>query len=77
MATTKKRINITLSKSTEAFLSLIAKRDKVPQATKASELLDFALEIEEDRMLGDLATHRLKTAKKWYTLKQIEKMYQE
>ncbi len=75
MATTKKRINITLSKSTDKVLAAIAKRDGVPAATKAAELLDLALEIEEDRILGDVAAYRLKTNKGWIPLEVIEKKY--
>ena len=66
---------MTLSKSTDKFLSAIAKRDNVPAATKAAELLDLALEIEEDRIFGDVAALRLKTNKKWIPLEVIERKY--
>ena len=36
----------------------LAKRDRVPVATKAAHLLSLALEIEEDQMLDALATKR-------------------
>ena len=58
MATTKKRINITLSNAVERALSLAAKRDKVPQATKAVDLLQFALELEEDKIWDQVANKR-------------------
>jgi len=58
MATTKKRLNITLSPQAEKLLASIAKRDNVPQATKAFELLTLALEMEEDAVLGSLAKAR-------------------
>ncbi|OGJ53816.1 hypothetical protein A3D11_00340 [Candidatus Peribacteria bacterium RIFCSPHIGHO2_02_FULL_49_16] len=48
MPTNKKRINITLPDHLAVFLEQIALRDDVPQATKAAELLECALEIEED-----------------------------
>ena len=58
MPTTKKRINISLAPATEQLLSSIAKRDNVPEATKAAALLDIALEIEEDDVLGLMADAR-------------------
>jgi hypothetical protein len=58
MPTTKKRINISLSPDLDIILSRIAKRDKIPQATKAVNLLELALEIEEDAILDKLASDR-------------------
>lgn len=58
MPTTKKRINISLSPDLDIMLSRVAKRDKVPQATKAANLLAFALEIEEDIVLDRMANER-------------------
>ena len=54
----KKRINISLPDSVEAALMRLAKRDQVPQATKAAELLRFAIEIEEDHAWDALAHQR-------------------
>jgi hypothetical protein len=51
MATLKKRINISVSDAVEQAVSLLAKRDDVPQATKVTELLELALELEEDTFL--------------------------
>lgn len=58
MATNKKRINITLSKDLERGVLLLAKRDQVPSATKASELVRLALEIEEDVVWDSIASSR-------------------
>lgn len=58
MATTKKRINISLSDSVEQALTLAAKRDKMPQATKAVNLLQVALELEEDKIWDQVAGNR-------------------
>ena len=58
MATNKKRVNITLSPELERAISRVALRDKVPQATKAAELLRLALEIEEDEVWDALASSR-------------------
>ncbi len=43
----------------EHSLDAAAKRDRVPVATKAAELLRLALEIEEDLALGAIAMQRL------------------
>lgn len=58
MATTKKRIIISLSKPIEQALELLAERDQVPQATKAVHLLETALEIEEDQIWNQVAEKR-------------------
>ena len=58
MPTLKKRINISVSESIEQALSLVAKRDQVPQATKAVHLLELALELEEDRIWNQIAEKR-------------------
>jgi hypothetical protein len=72
MATTKDRINISISKSTRKMLEGLAKRDELPVATKALELLRMALEIEEDRVLSAIADGRLKRHKgKWLSHEQV------
>lgn len=58
MATTKKRINISVSKNVNDTLERLAKRDQMPQATKAEHLLTMALEIEEDEVLNAVALKR-------------------
>lgn len=60
MATTKRRLNITLAPEVEKLITQIAKRDRVPEATKISELLKISLLMEEDRALGLLGEMRLK-----------------
>lgn len=60
MATTKRRLNISLSKEVESLISVLAKRDQVPEATKVSELLLTSLALEEDKALSLLAEARLK-----------------
>lgn len=42
----------------DIMLSRIAKRDNIPQATKAVYLLGLALEIEEDIALDKIASER-------------------
>ncbi len=58
MPTIKKRINISLPSNLDIMLSRIAKRDNIPQATKAVYLLGVALEIEEDIALDKIAKER-------------------
>jgi len=58
MPTIKKRINISVSKELDSALIKLAKRDQVPQATKAEHLLRFALEMEEDNTLNVIAESR-------------------
>ena len=58
MATTKKRINISIPKTVERALELVAERDQVPQATKAADLLQLALELEEDQLWDKVAKKR-------------------
>ncbi len=59
MATTKTRINISVSKGTCDALKLLAKRDQEPVATKAMRLIEQALELEEDAYLSAIAGERL------------------
>lgn len=58
MATTKSRINISLPDDTRRALDSIAKRDQMPAATKAANLLEIALELEEDQVWGKVAKQR-------------------
>lgn len=58
MTTTKKRINISVSKELDDVLSKLAERDQVPQATKAEHLLRIALEVEEDQVLDEIVEKR-------------------
>lgn len=58
MATSKKRINISLPKDLELTLEALAERDDVPQATKAVHLLRVAIEVDEDDVLNRIAEKR-------------------
>lgn len=59
MATTKKRLNITLSPESELLVTQLAARDRVPAATKVRELLELSLEMVEDQILTELGEERL------------------
>ena len=65
MPTSKKRLNITLSKDAAIFLKQIALRDEVPQATKAAELIEMALELIEDDYYSKMAEKRDKPNAKY------------
>jgi hypothetical protein len=54
----KTRINVSMSHDVERAIIALAKRDQVPHATKAAELLRQALEIEEDRVFDTIASAR-------------------
>lgn len=58
MTTTKTRINVSLPDELRRALSKIAKRDSVPEATKAARLIETALELEEDRIWSGIAEKR-------------------
>jgi predicted DNA-binding protein len=58
MPTSKKRLNITLPKDIAIFLEKISIRDEVPQATKVVELIEKALELEEDEYFSRIADQR-------------------
>lgn len=58
MPTVKKRINVSVSKDTELAIERLARRDNVPDATKAADLIHLALEIEEDEVLDAVAQTR-------------------
>lgn len=58
MATSKKRINVSLPKDIELTLEHLAERDDVPQATKAVHLIRLAIEIDEDDALNGIAEKR-------------------
>lgn len=58
MPTTKSRINISLPADVKRALARIAKRDQMPTATKAGQLLEVALEMEEDQAWDRIAAAR-------------------
>ena len=58
MPTMKKRVNISISRSIEEALERLARRDQVPEATKAAELLQVAIELDEDQVWDRVASLR-------------------
>ena len=73
MATTKQRINISVSDSTHEALTRLAKRDQEPLATKVGNLIEQILELEEDRVLSAIADERLKGKVRW--IKDSDKIW--
>jgi hypothetical protein len=71
MPTTKKRINISVPDDVDKALKRAARRDNVPEATKALSLLELALEIEEDVAFDRIASHRYRTANTWLTHQDV------
>lgn len=72
MATTKKRLNISLPTETESAVLYLAERDKVPAATKVRELLEQSLALFEDQVLTELAEKRMaSTSKKTLSHKEV------
>lgn len=49
---------MSVSKDTELAIEKLARRDNVPDATKAADLIHLALEIEEDEVLDAVAQAR-------------------
>lgn len=71
MATSKKRINISLSPDIEKTLKHLAARDQMPQATKAVYLIKLAIEIDEDDALNQLAEKRDTKGAKFISHKNV------
>lgn len=75
MPTTKTRINITVSSDVERAIEKLARRDQVPQATKAGELLRMAIEFDEDIVLGAIASKRDTKNAKFVSEKTVWRKY--
>lgn len=58
MSTTKTRINVSVSDDIREMLRKVAERDHMPEATKATRLLEIGLELEEDQMWDEIANRR-------------------
>ncbi len=73
MPTIKKRLNITLGADLERAIREIAKREDVPEATVASDLLRNAIQIEEDVVWDKIASSR--DTKKSKFVKNSDKLW--
>lgn len=54
----------------EDIIAKLAKRDEVPQATKAAELIRVAIEMEEDQFFNVIASERDKKGAKFVSHKK-------
>ena len=70
MPTTKRRLNISLSTEIDLMVRRLAKRDYIPEATKVSQLLEVALEIDEDSAWNVTAAMRDKKNAKFLSHKK-------
>ena len=61
----KKRFHVSLTAEEQETLILLSKKDHVPMATKASELLKEALEIHEDEVLFERLEERKQNPIDW------------
>lgn len=58
MATAKKRRMVSLADDVDSVLEHLAARDGVPPATKAAELIQIAIEIDEDDVWEAIVNRR-------------------
>ena len=58
MLVTKTRINISISRHARRALERLARRDEMPEATKAAQLIQHALECDEDEVWDAIARVR-------------------
>ena len=70
MLTTKRRINVSLPLDIERALNKIARRDQMPEATKAARLIELALELEEDGVWESVAAIRDKSGSQFFSHKK-------
>lgn len=71
MTTTKKRLNISLSPYLERAISLLAKKDNLPEATKITQILEQSIEQIEDDILLQIAEEREKDGQKPISYKKL------
>lgn len=69
MPTTKKRVNITPPQKTYFILQKTAEQDGVSLSQKALEMIEFAIEMQEDLYFSQLADQLFEENKdkKWYS----------
>jgi len=67
MSTAKSRINISVPEDVRSALESLAKRDQMPTATKARDLIEIGLEAQEDEYWDIIASKRDQKNTKFYT----------
>lgn len=71
MPTQKRRLNITLKKDVAFYIKKMALHDDVPESTKAAELIENAIEFDEDLYWSRIAEESEKKTKKWISHKEF------
>ena len=69
MPTAKKRTNITLPDELDGALNFMSRRDNVSKSTKAVQLIQIAIELDEDEVWNSLAECRDKKGAKFISHK--------
>ena len=69
MPTAKKRTNITLPDELDGALNFMSRRDNVSKSTKAVQLIQIAIELDEDEVWNSLAEGRDKKGAKFISHK--------
>ncbi|MHB8327860.1 MAG: antitoxin, RHH family protein [bacterium] len=63
MPTKNPRLNVVIDKKTGELLSLLSKKRDISKSALAKELIEKAIELEEDFYLIEIAENRKKTLK--------------
>lgn len=58
MPTAKKRTNLILPDNVDSILNFLSKRDDVSKSSKAVQLIEIAIQLEEDEIWNALAESR-------------------
>ena len=74
MSTAKTRINISLPDEVKEALTRLARRDQVPESTKAARLLEIGLELEEDLAWDEIAVRRDTAGARFVPYAQVFKL---
>ena len=73
MPTLKTRVNLAVPKDVHRAIKILARREDVPVATKALDLIKRALEIDEDIALEKIVKERLKKRVKFISHDRVWK----
>ncbi len=63
MPTKNPRLNVVLNKRTEELIDILSKKRDISKSALAKELIEKAIELEEDFYLDEIAETRNKTLK--------------
>ena len=63
MPTKNPRLNVVLNKRTEELIDILSKKRDISKSALAKELIEKAIELEEDLHLTEIAETRKKTLK--------------